>query len=112
MKKLLVLSILLLGGVSLQAQDVKILREGKTFKKETVKEEKKSSSPILTGFKFEDSKGVKYDIFMGPSGACYILKTSQKTGNQYKQYLGEEISRQVCKELGVEYTSSNSKKKE
>jgi hypothetical protein len=40
---------------------------------------------------------------MGPSGSCYIKKISKKSGNEYKQYLGEEVSKDICKQLGVEY---------
>ena len=46
---------------------------------------------------------------MGKTGSCYIKKVSKKTGNKYKQYLGEEISRDICKQLNVKYIGKSSK---
>lgn len=63
----------------------------------------------LTPYKWEDSKGQKYPIYMGPSGACFIIRISSKTGNEYRQYLGEEISRDICLKMGVEYAPKNKK---
>lgn len=40
---------------------------------------------------------------MGKTGSCFIRKTSAKSGKEYPDYLGEEISRTICKEMGVEY---------
>lgn len=80
----------------------------KTFEKEgtTYSSVKKSkaSSERETGFTWEDSKGNTYPIYMGQSGACYVKKISSKSGNEYKQYLGEEISADICAQLGVKYT--------
>ena len=80
--------------------------DGKTYK--TVKKTA-SSSERETGFTWEDSKGNTYPIYMGKTGSCYSKKISKKTGNEYRQYLDEEISRDICKQLGVEYTGKSSK---
>lgn len=66
------------------------------------------AQPRLTPYKWEDSKGNQYSIYIGPSGACFVYRTSAK-GNVYKQYLGEEISRDICKKMGVEYALKNKK---
>lgn len=63
----------------------------------------------LTPYKWEDSKGQQYPIYMGASGACFVIRTSSKTGNEYRQYLGEEISRDICTKMGVAYTSKRSR---
>ena len=64
--------------------------------------------PRLTPYKWEDSKGNQYPIYIGPSGACYVVRIS-KNGNEYKQYLGEEISRDICNKMGVAYAPKRSR---
>ena len=105
MKKFIVI-IAAIAAFSVESYSQDVVRNGKTFeqvKKSSVKTEEN------TGFTYKDLKGNTYDIFIGKSGACYIKKISKKTGNEYKQYLGEEISRQVCQSLGREYTSKSRK---
>lgn len=79
--------------------NAEIIKEGKTYSQVV-----KSKTPDKdSGFTFKDSKGNIYPIKIGKSGACYILRVSKKSGKTYKQYLGKEISQEICKELGVEY---------
>jgi len=42
---------------------------------------------VNTGKTFEDKKGVVYPIFKSGKGKFFIVRTSAKTGNTYKQYL-------------------------
>lgn len=81
-----------------------------TFKDSVYKAQstKVKVQPLLTPYKWEDSKGNQYPIYMGSSGACFVYRIS-KNGNQYKQYLGEEISRDICLKMGVAYTPKNKK---
>ena len=99
MRKLFLIAMLIIASVSASyAQNY--TKDGKTYKSEkTIKQ----SSERETGFTWEDSKGIQYPIYVGPSGSCYIKKISKKSGNEYKQYLGEEISKDICKQLDVEY---------
>lgn len=92
--------------VCANAQNYTKSTDGKTY--EAVKKTAESSERE-TGFTWKDSKGNTYPIYMGKTGSCYIKKVSQKTGKEYKQYLGEEISRDICKQLNVEYTGKSSK---
>ena len=62
-----------------------------------------SSSPVDTGFEWTDNKGNKYPIYISSSGSCYIIKKSNKTGKEYKQYLKPDVSQDICKKLGREY---------
>ena len=62
-----------------------------------------SSAPISTGFTWSDSKRNKYPIYISNSGSCYVIKTSKKTGKEYKNYLGPEISQDICSKLGKIY---------
>jgi hypothetical protein len=41
------------------------------------------------------------DIFISKKGACYIKRTSYKTGKEYKQYLPKEIQETIRKELKI-----------
>lgn len=80
------------------AQEVK--RVGDNFKIIT----QNKTSDNKTKFTYTDNKNITYPIYISKSGSCYIIVTSKK-GNQYKKYLGKEISKEVCKELNVKYSS-------
>lgn len=92
--------------VCANAQNYTKSTDGKTY--EVVKKTT-TSSERETPFTYKDNKGIEYPIFMGKTGSCYIKKISKKTGKVYKQYLGEEISRDICKQMNVEYTGKSSK---
>lgn len=105
MRKLILIAILVIASVSASyAQNY--TKSGKTYKAEKTVSQ---SSERETGFTWEDSKGNTYPIYMGKTGSCYIKKISKKTGNEYKQYLGAEISADICKQLGVEYKPTTKK---
>lgn len=106
--KRIVISLALMYAIVVcaNAQNYTKSSDGKTYK--TVKKTT-GSSERNTGFTWEDSKGNTYPIYMGKTGSCYIKKISKKTGNEYRQYLGEEISRDICRQLNVEYTGKSLK---
>lgn len=56
-----------------------------------------------TKYIWRDSKGIEYPVYINSRGSCFIIKTSAKTGKKYMNYLGREISQQICKELGVDH---------
>lgn len=96
MKKLFV-SIIMMLCICSFCDAQKVIREGNTFTTVSTK----TSNETKTQFTWKN-KGVEYPIYVGKSGACYIKKVS-KTGKEYKQYLGAEISSQICRELGIKY---------
>ena len=51
-----------------------------------------------TGFTWKDSKGDEYPVYIAHTGSCFVIKTS-KSGEDYRAYLGKEVSEQICKEL-------------
>lgn len=51
----------------------------------TLKAEKKPDKK--TGEYFKTSKGEKFPIYVSSNGKYYVIRTSKKTGKQYKQYL-------------------------
>lgn len=59
-----------------------IIRNGNTFIEDTTKVQ-----PVRTPYTYKDKKGNIYPIYKSPKGKYYIVKTSKKTGKQYKQYI-------------------------
>lgn len=57
-----------------------------------------------TQFTWKDKDGTEHPIYISNNGSCFVLKKSKKSGNEYRKYLGEQISREICAELGKEYT--------
>ena len=51
-----------------------------------------------TGFTWKNSKGDEYPVYIAHTGSCFVIKTS-KSGEDYRAYLGEEVSKQIRKEL-------------
>lgn len=58
-----------------------------------------------TPYTWKDSKGKEYPIYISSTGSCFVIKTSSKTGKEYRQYLGPEVSEAICKQLGRKYTT-------
>lgn len=75
---------------------------GNTY--ESLRTPRAKQEPVSTGFLWKDSKGKEYPILMSSTGSCFVIKVSSKTGKEYRQYLGEEISRDICARLGKTYT--------
>lgn len=105
MKKLFIILMLVMGISSIgaaQSSDAKVERNGNVFSQKSVKKAK--TEPVVTDFQWEDSKGNQYPILVNPnSGRCFVMKTSKKTGKEYKQYLDADVCKAVCKEIGIAY---------
>ena len=90
-----------------QAQDTKgkYTREGTTFIQQKGARSS-SSTDQVTSYKWRDSKGQEYPIVLhtytkgekAGKTTCYVVKTSSKTGKEYKYYLpdGEAIAREIA----------------
>lgn len=101
MKKILILLVMLLSFAVVNAQK-QYTREGNNFTSVSSRGGSKAE-PTKTKFTWTDSKGNQYPIYMSASGSCFVIKVSKNTGKEYRNYLGPEISAQICKEMGVEY---------
>ena len=99
--------LLLVLAIGLAANAQSYSREGNTFISSTG--ERVKAEPTKTKFKWVDSKGKEYPIYISSNGSCFVIKVSAKTGKEYKNYLGSEISQQICKELNVEYKGKKGK---
>ena len=105
-RRLLTLLLLVLAmGLAANAQTY--TRSGNTFISSTGKQAK--AEPVKTKFTWKDSKGKEYPVYISSNGSCFVIKISAKTGKEYKNYLGPEISQQICKELGIEYKGKKNK---
>lgn len=99
--KRIIVCLLMLIGFTISYADGKLTVKGNTYTSSTGRVN--NLSPITTGCTWVDSKGVSYPIFMSANGSCYIIKVSKKTGKEYKNYLGAEVSQDICKKLSKEY---------
>lgn len=93
------LSMLICACAPIYSQTFK--QQGNTFISLSTKGSKQE--PVKTKFTWQDNTGKTYPIYMSSTGSCFIMKTSSKTGKEYRYYLKPEISATICKQLGVEY---------
>lgn len=104
MKKIILVVVMLLAFGIQNTNAQSVVRNGNTFKSVSSNSSRTSRDTLATKFMWEDSKGNKYSIIVNKgSGACYIWRKSAETGKMYKSYLGAEVSKAVCKELGITY---------
>ena len=99
--------LLLVLAIGLAANAQTYTRSGNTYISSTG--ERVKTEPVKTKFTWKDSKGKEYPIYISKSGSCFVIKVSAKTGKEYRNYLGPEISQQICKELNVEYKGKKGK---
>lgn len=116
MKKLIILLIFIVSVIAsnnLLAQNATISstgeveRNGNTF---IASSKSSKSNAQQTQYTWKDSKGNEYPIYISASGSCYVIKTSKKTGKEYKNYLPKEVSTEICKELNYKKDESNKRK--
>lgn len=104
MKKILLIAGLM-TGVLFCANAQNYTRNGKEFS--AVAKTSEKSEGVKTGYTWKDSKGNAYDIYISKSGACYTIRTSKKTGKEYRAYLPKEASAEIAHELGYEKRSED-----
>ena len=61
-------------------------------------EDRQNQGYTKTDFTWKDSKGDEYPVYIAHTGSCFVIKPS-KSGEEYRAYLGEEVSEQINKEL-------------
>lgn len=101
-----ILTIIAIFSLSLSntfAQNLTTLdKETKTF---TTEKSKTLSNDILTEYKWKDSKGIEYPLYLhkytkGENAGkytCFVFRVSKNTGKEYKYYIpnGIEIAKQI-----------------
>lgn len=112
MHKFLIGILIILAGVvgcnTAKAQDVK--RENKTFIASSNRGAS-ASKDIPTTYNWKDTKGNEYPIVLhqytkgenAGKWTAYVMKTSAKTGKEYKYYIpnGIQIASEIMKEMGI-----------
>ena len=109
MKKVIITIAIVIASMSLaNAQDrtPNFTQEGRTFVQQKAGRTSKTAEP--TGYTWKDSKGNEYPLFLhtytkgekAGRTTCYVVKTSAKTGKEYKYYLpdGEAIATKILAE--------------
>lgn len=76
-----------------------VVRDGDTFK---VEKTTSVNQDTQTKYTWEDKESNKYPIYITKKGACYVIRTSKKTGKEYKQYLPKNVQEQIRKELNIQ----------
>ena len=87
-----------------QAQDNKktFTIEGNTYHAVKAQRNTGRQDTTITAYTYE-VKGTEYPIILSKKGSAFVGRTSKQTGKYYRQYLGEEISRDICAKMGREY---------
>ena len=88
-----------------QAQTQNYTRTGNTFAaaQKSTGAGTRAQAPEKTRYMYTDTDGKTYPVYIGKTGACFILRVSGRTGKEYRKYLGAEISAEICRELKREY---------
>ena len=95
MKKVFAVMVALcMGAIIASAQTV--VRNGKEY---SVTQTQRTSEAKKTGYTWKDKDGNVYDIYISSKGACFIIRTSKKTGKEYRQYLPKDIQNEIKSEL-------------
>ena len=75
-----------------------VVRHGNTF---VVENTTSVNQDTKTQFTWQDKDGNIYPIYITKKGACYVIRTSKKTGKEYKYYLPKDIQEIIKKELNI-----------
>ena len=107
MKRFIALGILFLSIVCAtfaQNNNSSYTVEGNTFISSTGEHSARTKAQIIeTDFMYREKDGTEYKIMCNANtGSCFINKVS-RNNREYRKYLGEDISREVCRRLNIEY---------
>lgn len=88
MKYIITLLVTLLMSVASYAD---VVREGNVYIVKTTTTVNDKSLDIF----YQDKTGNQYLIYQSSKGSLYVIKTSKKTGKEYKYYLPKELQEQI-----------------
>lgn len=106
MKKILIILLIAVFSMNVCAQSFTV--KDNTY---TSVSAKKKTEGKKTPYTYEARDGQKYPIYILPDGRCYTNRISGTTGKEYRAYLKEEISKDICSKIGVKYTYIKKSKK-
>ena len=90
------LMLVFLGAIIQECRAQNVVRKGHSFYQQSNSNKIAKDSVTFTGYHYFDAKGIRYPIYMSSKGKCFIIRTSSKTGKQYKQYL-PEVTKELAK---------------
>ena len=91
---ILTFAFIFLGAALQECRAQSVTRQGNVFIQDSTSNKIKKSTVTLTKYFYMAANGIKYPIYMSSTGKCFILRTSSKTGKQYRQYL-PEVTKQL-----------------
>jgi hypothetical protein len=102
MKKYIFLAVMLFIGLnnSMANDSTTFVVNGNMYSKIHTTNKQKAE-PIQTPYVYQIG-GQELPILLSVNGRAYVIRVSQK-GNEYKYYLGEDISRDICEKMGITY---------
>lgn len=94
---------------------VNIAADAQSFKCEgnnytAVSKGRSSEQGEKTPYTYTAKNGKEYQIYIKSDGYCYTIRTSDKTGKEYKSPVKEDISRDICAKMKREYTHKTNKR--
>ena len=107
MKKILIMLLIAVFSMNVCAQSF-VVKDNNIY---TSVSSKKKTEGKKTPYTYEARDGQKYPIYILPDGRCYTNRVSGTTGKEYRAYLKEEISKDICSKIGVKYTYIKKSKK-
>lgn len=85
-----VISLFVMLAIPVVAQDYTKSNET-TF---VAKQKLPKSSPTKTEYTWVDSDGKSYPIYLSTK-SCFIIRTSKKSGKEYRKYLPKEVYQEI-----------------
>lgn len=103
MKKFIFLAVMLLIGLnnSMANDSTTFVVNGNMYSKVHTTNKQKTKS-VQTPYVYQIGEQ-ELPILLSVNGRAYVIRISKNTGKEYKYYLGEEISRDICEKMGVTY---------
>lgn len=87
-----------LCSLAVSAEPFEVVRQGNVFRERLPNEE-----IVETPYYWHDRDGYRYKIHLSEVNVAFIFKKDEKTGKTERQYLGERVSRIICKEMKRKY---------
>lgn len=109
MKKFIFLAVMLLIGSnnSMANDSISFVVNGNMYSKVHTTNKQKTES-VQTPYVYQIGEQ-ELPILLSVNGRAYVIRISKKTGNEYKYYLGEDISRDICEKMGITYVEKEEK---
>lgn len=93
MSKIIAFVLMMFCALNINAQSY--TRQGTVY---TATTETQKSTAKKTQFTWKE-KDKEYPIYLSKNNKAFIIKTSKKTGKEYRKYLPDEVAKDILKQL-------------